>query len=101
MSRHLINCINKPHHLSPHEHITFIGNDTGNWKISVAKAVTCLEAANGDRFYTLDKQTGRHIEIGVVRQQGKVPYVRTRADGKWNDNLLAQKECPATCRVID
>jgi hypothetical protein len=38
--------------------------------------------------------------IRVVREAGKLPYLRTYADGKWNDNLLAQRECDGTCRLV-
>nr|WP_314464360.1 DUF3892 domain-containing protein [uncultured Novosphingobium sp.] len=35
---------------------------------------------------------GNRANIGVVNgQNGK--YLRTYADGKWNDNLLALPEC--------
>jgi hypothetical protein len=30
-----------------------------------------------------------HATIGVVRETGKAPYLRTFADKKWTDNLLA------------
>ncbi|MFH1872777.1 MAG: hypothetical protein ABIK82_16350 [Pseudomonadota bacterium] len=26
--------------------------------------------------------------------------MRTHADGKWNDNLLAQAECGSDCRIV-
>jgi hypothetical protein len=29
----------------------------------------------------------------VVRPSGLRPYIRTHADGVWNDNLLAQSQC--------
>jgi hypothetical protein len=35
-----------------------------------------------------------------VRESGKHPYLRTHADGKYNDNLLAQAECDSTCRIV-
>jgi hypothetical protein len=42
-------------------------------------------------FYTL--VDGNRGDIGVVDgPHGK--YVRTYADGKWNDNLLSLPECP-------
>jgi hypothetical protein len=54
-----------------------------------------------EQFYTVDKSTGRKVYIGVVRNDGgKAPYLRTHADGKWNDNLLAQLECGADCKVV-
>ena len=53
-----------------------------------------------EAYYTVDKGTGKRAYIGVVRETGKAPYLRTYADGKWNDNLLAQTECGASCKVV-
>jgi hypothetical protein len=30
----------------------------------------------------------------------KAPYLRTHADGKFNDNLLAQDECGSACKLV-
>jgi hypothetical protein len=43
--------------------------------------------------------SGKKMYVGVVRETGKLPYLRTRADGKWNDNLLAQIECTSNCTL--
>jgi hypothetical protein len=53
-----------------------------------------------DSFYTIDASTGRQVDIEVVREAGKQPFLRTRTDGKWKDNLLTQHECGANCKVI-
>jgi hypothetical protein len=95
----LVTCINKPHHLSPHEHITHIGNSAGGWRITIASAVNRISSGT-DSFYTQNAQGGR-VEIAVVREAGKQPYLRTHADGQWNDNLLAQQECGPNCRIVD
>jgi hypothetical protein len=29
------------------------------------------------------------VEVAIVRPPGRDPYLRTHADGKWTDNLLA------------
>ncbi len=49
----------------------------------------------------LDKVTGKKCYVGVVRETGKAPFLRTHADGKWNDNLLAQAECDSSCRITN
>ncbi|HTA64665.1 MAG TPA: DUF3892 domain-containing protein, partial [Xanthomonadaceae bacterium] len=54
-----------------------------------------------EAFYTVDAQNGKKAYVGVVRPEGRHPYLRTYADGDWNDNLLAQPECPKACRVIE
>jgi len=35
---------------------------------------------------------GKRADIGIVEGQNG-PYLRTYADGQWNDNLLALPEC--------
>lgn len=99
MNEHQITCINKPHHLSAHEHITHIGNAQQNWRITRETAIQRIES-HSEAYYTIDAQTGKKCYVGVVREQGKQPYLRTHADGKWNDNLLAQQECTGACRII-
>jgi hypothetical protein len=57
--------------------------------------------SNKDFFYTIDRTTGKKVYVGVVRGDGmKSPYLRTHADGKWKDNLLALSECSGTCKLI-
>jgi len=54
-----------------------------------------------EAFYTIDRATNRKVYIGVVRGDGlKAPYLRTHADGKWKDNLLALAECNGACKLI-
>jgi hypothetical protein len=36
----------------------------------------------------------------IKNPDGTQPYLRTHADGKWNDNLLAQRECDGTCKLV-
>ncbi len=97
MTEHQVTCVNKPDRLSPHEHITHIGNIEGKWRITREAAINRIELKQ-TAFFTVERGTGRKIYIGVVRGDGnKAPYLRTHADGKWNDNLLAQAECGATC----
>jgi hypothetical protein len=41
------------------------------------------------------------VYVGVVRgDSNKAPYLRTFADGKWQDNLLALKECTGACKIV-
>ena len=94
-----VTCINKPDRFSRHEHITHIGNAAGGWKITRESAIERIESKT-DSFYTIDATTGKRAEIGVVREAVKLPYLRTYADGKWSDNLLALAECGGSCRVI-
>lgn len=98
-----VNCIRKPHRDSPHEHITHIGNNIGNptpWLMTRESAIARIDAGK-EAYYTIDKTTNRRIYIGVVRNDGnKAPYLKTHADGKWSDNLLAQETCGTACQLV-
>jgi Protein of unknown function (DUF3892) len=67
-----------------HEHITHAGNSQGMW--TVQDIIQWIDAKQY-AFYTL--VGGRKAYVGVRRDVGKAPYIRTYADGVWNDNLLA------------
>jgi hypothetical protein len=83
-----ITCINKQPRQNPHEGITHLGNSTGKW--TRQQVIDWIEG-NTNTFYT--RVGGNRANVGVVNgPNGK--YVRTYADGKWNDNLLALPECP-------
>lgn len=99
MQEHQVNCINKANRESRHEHITHIGNSINQWRLTRETAIVRIESKQ-EAFYTVDKTTGKRAYIGVVREAGKAPYLRTHADGKWNDNLLAQPECGSSCKLI-
>jgi hypothetical protein len=99
MAEFEVNCITKPDRESRHEHITHIGNSTNGWKLTREAAIGRIESKE-ESYYTVDNQTSRKVYIGVVREAGKAPFLRTHADGKWNDNLLAQRECGASCKLV-
>ena len=97
MSDYEVNCVNKPNRNSQHEHITHIGNTNGKWRLTRESAISRTEAKT-DSFYTVDRTTGKKVYIGVFKEPGKAPYLRT--DGNWNNNLLAQAECGADCKIV-
>jgi len=97
MNEFQVTCITKPDRFSRHEHITHIGSQ-GDWCITREAAIRRIEN-NTEAFYTINAATGRKAYIGVVRENGKAPYLKTYADGIWNDNLLAQAEC-VNCKLI-
>jgi len=95
-----VTCITKPDRLSPHEHITHIGNVVGQWRLTRESAIQRIEGKQ-EAFYTVDRTTGNKVYIAVVRGDGnKAPYLRTRADGKWKDNLLALADCNGSCQLV-
>ena len=50
--------------------------------------------AGTNTFYVIDPRNGKRSDVGVVRVAGKAPYLRTHADGDWNNNLLSLDQCP-------
>jgi hypothetical protein len=89
MSDVRITCIRKPHPQSPHEHITHVGSNGQVW---TREQVIAWIDARAHTFYTLDAYS-RRADVGVVRESGKAPYLRTYADGVWNNNLLSLPQC--------
>ena len=95
-----VTCITKPDRDNRHEHITHIGNAAGNWRLTRESAIERIDSKR-EQFFTVDKSTGKRAYIGVVRNDGgKAPYLRTYSDGKWDNNLLAQQECGANCKIV-
>lgn len=100
MQEYQVTCITKPNRFSPHEHITHVGNVAAGWKLTRETVISRIDSGQ-EAFFTVDSSTGKRAYIGVVRNDGtKAPYLRTHADGKWNDNLLALAECNGVCKVI-
>lgn len=80
-------CINKQPRDNTHEGITHLGGS--GWRWTRKQVIDSIEAKT-NTFYT--KVAGNRGNIGVVNgPNGK--YLRTYADGKWNDNLLSLPEC--------
>jgi hypothetical protein len=87
-----VTCIIKPHPQSPHEHITHVGNPP-TWVWRREDVIASIDARS-NTFYVLDPVSGRRSEVGVYRVEGKDPFLRTHADGNWNNNLLSLNQCP-------
>ena len=87
-----ITCIIKPNVHSPHEHITHLGNSP-NWIWTREKVIASIDAGE-NTFFVRDIKTGKRANVAVVREAGKLPYLRTHADGYYNDNLLSLNQCP-------
>lgn len=87
MSDVQVTCINKQPRDDTHEGITHLGGS--GWKWTRTNVIASIEAKT-NTFFT--KVGGKRADVGVVvGPNGK--YVRTYADGVWNDNLLALQEC--------
>ena len=88
-----VTCITKPYPESSHEHITHIGNPSANWVWTREAVIRSIDAKT-NTFYLIDPATGKRSEVGVVRPDRRAPYLRTYADGDWNNNLLSLAQCP-------
>ena len=85
-----VTCITKPNRDSVHEHITHLGGN--GWKWTREQVIASIDART-NTFHVLDA-VGHRAEVGVVDPgNGRARYVRTYADGIWNDNLLALPNC--------
>ncbi|MBO9537353.1 DUF3892 domain-containing protein [Herbaspirillum sp.] len=93
MANCLVTCITKPNVNSPHEHITHVGNPAWPMKQLTVEDVIQRINSRTDTFYVAD-WLGNQAMIGVVNPgAGRRPFIRTYADGKWTDNLLALDQC--------
>jgi hypothetical protein len=83
-----VTCVNKQPRMDPHEGITHLGGS--GWRWTRSQVIDSIDAGT-NTFFTM--VNGKRAEVGVVNgRTGN--YVRTHADGQWNDNLLALQECP-------
>ena len=92
-----VTCITKLHPDSPHEHITHLGNPQAGWEWTREQVIASIEAGT-NTFFVLDPRTGKRSNVGVIRPAGRAAYVRTHADGDWNNNLLSLDQCPLVKR---
>ena len=80
-----ITYINKPNQ-GGHQHITHCGGN--GWETSVADIVYNIR--NKIESYYVQDSSGRSLSnVGVVEASNHAPYLRTYANGQWNDNLLS------------
>lgn len=83
-----VTCITKQAYSTGHEAITYLGGS--GWRWTREQVSQSIEAGT-NTFYT--QVNGRRADVAVVNgPSGK--YLRTHADGTYNDNLLALPTCP-------
>lgn len=91
MARHRITCIVKPDPQNRHEHITHVGCAGESLLWPRSKVIKALEGKT-DTFYV--HEGNKEVEVVVAYPtDGRAPFIRTRADGVWKDNLLALNQC--------
>ena len=85
--------IRKPNRQSTHAHIILVGNltnSTTNWVWPRADVIASINTGT-NTFYVFEG--GKRSNVGVVNPtDGRLPFLRTYADGYWNDNLLSLPE---------
>lgn len=82
-----VTCINKQPRNSTHEGITHLGGN--GWKWTRSDVIQSIRSKTNTFFTYVN---GKRADIGIVEGQNGA-YLRTYADGQWNDNLLALPEC--------
>jgi hypothetical protein len=92
-----ITCINKDggNHYNPHVGVTHYGwvnESTGASDRSTRQQMIKFLEEDKGTAYVKDGQ-GNTAHIGVWPSAAGNKYLRTYADGKWTDNLLALPEC--------
>ncbi len=90
-----ITCITLSNTDKQHEHITHVGSpqfSAANPKWTVAQVISAIE--NKDHTFYVQDSYGNRATVGVVDPgSGRKKYIRTYADGKWNNNLLSLPQC--------
>ena len=80
-------CINKQPRNNTHEGITHLGGS--GWRWTRQEVIDSINAKSNTFFTSV---YGKRADVGVIQGQHGA-YLRTHADGQWNDNLLALPEC--------
>lgn len=90
-----ISCITLSDTNAVHEHITHVGSSQFNppgSKWSVEQVIKAIESKQ-HTFYVTGSD-GKRADVGVVDPgNGNKKYIRTYADGRWNNNLLSLPRC--------
>lgn len=92
-----IRCIRKDggNHQNPHEGITHFGwineQTRALGESTRTQMIDFLENQNGQAY--VKDQLGNIAYLEIVNSAWGTRYLRTFADGKWIDNLLALPEC--------
>lgn len=88
-----ITCITKPDVNSAHEHITHVGNPGWTVKRLPVEDVIRTIKSGINTFYVKDARGNRANVMVVPATATRREHIRTHADGKPTDNLLALNQC--------
>lgn len=79
-----------------HEHIAevkYVNEDGETKRASRAAMVEWLDKSDSNKAIVRSRQDrSQYAYVGTVHPQHSPAYIRTYADGKWTDNLLALPE---------
>jgi excisionase family DNA binding protein len=83
----LVTCVSKQPLQNPHTGVTHLGDATRSW--TREEVITAIDSGSRT-FYTL--VDGKRSDVAIY--EGPFSrYVRTRADGHWDDSLLGLGDC--------
>ena len=99
MKEYEITCVRFAGGGSSHEHITHLGNLQGKWQLDVETVIGRVHQQL-ELFYTVDGHTGERHYLRIVREEGKRPHLRARANGRWKDCLLHLPACTEQCALL-
>lgn len=94
-----INCTSRLGRQGGHEQITHVGHIAHHWRLRRESVIRRIEEGL-EGYYLLDKSSGERLYLGVVREPGQPPQLRTHHRGAWTDHLLALPECGRTCELV-
>ena len=94
-----VNCVNRLSRVGGHEQISHVGHAANHWRLTRESVIRRIESG-AEAYYVVDKAKGQRHRIGVVREIGHPPYLRTQCAGAWTDLLLALPECGRTCALV-
>lgn len=81
-----VTCVTK----GSNDHEAIVGVGGSGWWWTVEQVIASIESKS-NTFYTF--VGGKRSEVGVVNGSTK-RYIRTHADGRYNNNLLELPACP-------
>lgn len=92
-----VTCISKDvgNHENPHVAISNLGwvNEANGQTGNSTRLQMYNWIKNQDGYAYVKDNAGNTVRVGAAETAGGTKYVRTYADGKWTDNLLALPEC--------
>ncbi|MBN9389686.1 MAG: DUF3892 domain-containing protein [Chloroflexi bacterium] len=87
MARYQVTCVTTRD--NTHEGITFLAGP--NFQGTKQQVINSIN--NGNVFYVIDRYNSRESIVEIVKDSVRGDYLRTSADGFYNNNLLSLPSC--------